>query len=231
MVRTPASRDIEELLDLGAGTWPERVESLRDLRRLNRYLGGVAASRRAVAAVLADAGPGPVTLLDVGTGSADVPAALQRWAREHGIDLRVVAVDSKLEHLQEARESGARMAFACADALRLPFPDEAVDLVHCALLLHHFRPPAAAALLREATRVARRAVIVNDLVRHAVPLFVLRHLAPLLVRSRITRHDGVASVLRAYTPAELAAIARAAGFHRFRLRACFPYRQCLVIHK
>lgn len=231
MAWVPVQRDQEELLDLGAGTVAERRESLRDLRRLNRCLGGIAASRRELAALLAGARGTTVTLLDLGTGSADVPAGLRAWARRRGIDLRALAIDLKLEHLYEARRHGPGVALACADAFRLPFADGAVDVVHSSLFMHHFRPPVLAALLREAARVARRTVVMNDLVRHAVPLFFLQRLAPLLVRSPITRHDGVASVLRAYTPAELAGIAAAAGFERFRVRAQFPYRQCLVIER
>src|SRR5205085_7489706 len=119
----------------------------------------------------------------------------------------------KNEHLSAARRNlertGAQVRLACADAFRLPMVDGSVDVVHSALFLHHFRPPLLTALLAEAWRVARHALIMNDLVRHAVPLVFLRGLGPLV--SPITRHDGVASVRRAYTGAELVAIARNAG--------------------
>src|SRR4051794_10778108 len=104
MAWVPAQRDREELLDLGAGTAAERRQSLRDLRRLNRCLGGIAASRRELAILLAGWRGTDVTLLDLGTGSADVPAGLRAWARQRGIDLRSLAIDLKLEHLREARD-------------------------------------------------------------------------------------------------------------------------------
>ena len=235
MFPTPAQRDIEELLDLGAGTAWERAASLADLRRLNRWLGGIAVSRRELAALARRRGLSELGLLDLGTGSADVPAALERAGPRMGVQVRAMGVDLKCEHLAIARRHvervGARVALACADAFRLPLADRSVDVVHSALFLHHFRPPALAALLAEAWRVARHALVMNDLVRHAVPLAFLRWGGPLVARSPITRHDGVASVLRAYTREELEAVARAAGLPAPIIRPHFPYRQCLIVER
>jgi SAM-dependent methyltransferase len=231
----PAQQEIEEWLDLGAGTADQRHQSLEDLRRINRWLGGAAASGRELVRLAARTGLVELSVLDLGTGSADLPAAMQRRARQAGLRVKALAIDLKLEHLHIARREletdGADVALACADALRLPFREAAVDVVHSALFLHHFRPSALQALLREALRVARRAVVMNDLVRHRLPLLFLRAAAPLVARSPITRHDGVASLLRAYTPAELLAIARSVAGDHCRVRTHFPYRQCLVIEK
>lgn len=231
----PAQEDREELLDLGAGTAAERRRSLADLRRVNRWAGGIAASRRELARFLERTHLRELTLLDLGTGTADVPASLARWAQSRGVRLHAIGLDLKREHLLAARaeldRAGERAALIQADAFRLPFADASIEVVHSSLFLHHFRPPALCALLQEALRVARRLVLMNDLVRHRVPLLFLRAAAPLIARSRITRHDGRASILRAYTPGELSAIAAAAGLERSAVRTHFPYRHCLVVEK
>jgi len=231
----PPQQDTEELLDLGAGTAAERAASLADLRRINRWLGGAAASGKELVGLAARLAMAELTVLDLGTGSADLPAALQRCGRRAGVRVTAYGIDLKLEHLQvgqaELARAGPAVALACADAFRLPFAPESVDVVHSALFVHHFRPAAVRALLHEALRVARHAVLMNDLVRHRVPLLFLRWAAPVVARSPITRHDGIASILRAYTPAELMEIGRSVGGSRCRLRRHFPYRQCLVIEK
>ncbi len=79
------------------------------------------------------------------------------------------------------------------------------------LLLHHLDPGPAAAALRELRRVARRGIVVNDLTRTWAGLVGLALLLPLLARSWITRHDGLVSVRRAYTPPELRRLARSVG--------------------
>jgi ubiquinone/menaquinone biosynthesis C-methylase UbiE len=228
-------KDIAELLDLGAGSEAERRASLRDLRRLNRWLGGTAASQKEVAGLIRRLGGKELSLLDLGTGSADLPQSLAAWAERRGVRLRAIGVDCKLEHLAVARTITSlrrpRVHLACADALHLPFHDGAVDIVHSSLFMHHFRPPALVALLREAARVSRRALLMNDLVRDPVLFALLRWPGRLVMRSPITRHDALASVRRAYTPAELQQIAQEAGLTGWRLRRRFPYRQCLVAVK
>ena len=92
------------------------------------------------------------------------------------------------------------------DARELPWPDGSFDVVHSSLLVHHLEPRDAIAFLREAGRVARLGVIVNDLVRARRNWVAARAGLPLITRNRFTRHDGPMSVQRSYTRVELRAL-------------------------
>src|SRR2546429_7907767 len=109
MFPIPAQRDTAELLDLGAGTPEQRAASLADLRRLNRWLGGIAASRRELADLARRRGLTELRLLDLGTGSADVPAALGRAGARMGVRGRASGMDPKGEDPAIARRHGARL--------------------------------------------------------------------------------------------------------------------------
>jgi SAM-dependent methyltransferase len=89
-----------------------------------------------------------------------------------------------------------------ADALALPFRDGQYDLVGCNLFAHHLGPNDLARFVREALRVSRRAVLINDLVRHPLHMALVYAGFPLL-RSRLSRNDGLASVRGAYVPEEI----------------------------
>lgn len=200
-----------ELLD-GPLDDPETLRgNLRDLARINRWMGGTAASRRALDRLLAGRTV-PHSMLDVGTGGADIPLALLDAARRRGHTLRVTGVDSRAEVLDAARAVDARLATAdglelvVSDGLVLPWPDRSFDVVHASLLVHHLEPPDALAFLREAARVARIGVIVNDLVRARHHWLGARVLLGVGTRNRYTRHDGPLSVRRAYTRMELRAL-------------------------
>jgi ubiquinone/menaquinone biosynthesis C-methylase UbiE len=108
----------------------------------------------------------------------------------------------------------------------LPFPDRSVDLVTCSLALHHLGPEEAVAALRELGRVTRQSLIVSDLARGRLAYLGARLLA-IPFRNPLTRHDAAVSVLRAYTCAELDALARAAGLEGASVRARFPFRLTL----
>jgi len=109
------------------------------------------------------------------------------------------------------RRSPARIAFVQGDALDMPFDDGAFDVVTCSLMLHHFEPAAATAVLAEMRRVSARVVIVNDLIRAWHPWLFARVVGPVITRNPLTRNDGPVSVLRAYTREELLKLLNAAG--------------------
>src|ERR1019366_10792186 len=109
---------------------------------------------------------GARSILDVGSGSGDVPHALVRDCRKRGVDVRATCLDRSEAMLAIARRRTGddnRLTFVCGHGERLPFYDAAFDVVTCSLALHHFEPPAALELLREMRRVARLTPIVGDL--------------------------------------------------------------------
>lgn len=195
----------------------ELETNLADLARLNRLPGGAAASVAAVARLL----PGSrARIIDVGTGAADLPVAFARrgWT--------VVALDSDPQVLAVARARTAGVPdveVVAGDGVSLPYDDGAFDVAHCSLLLHHLDPGAAVELLRELRRVARAGIVVNDLRRGWLPLVATGLSVALLGRCRATRHDGILSVRRAYTIAELDLFLDEAGLAvRHRSAAWMP---------
>jgi SAM-dependent methyltransferase len=228
---SPRARvEADEWLDEGRGTPGDVAANLAEMARLNHRLGGLSALTRHLYPRLA-AAPGPLSVLDLGSGSADVPLRIARWARAHGRAVRVHALDWSSRNLGVAR---ARLAgdpcvtLLQADAGRLPLAPGSVDFVISTLFLHHLSPPQAAALLRQAFGLARRAVLMSDLVRGLSPLLAFRLVQPVFARHPFTRHDGALSIRRAYTPAELRELAVAAGLPGARVHAHWPWRMTLV---
>jgi ubiquinone/menaquinone biosynthesis C-methylase UbiE len=145
--------------------------------------------------------PRQATLLDVGTGLGDIPCRAQTVARDHGIELTTVGLDSAIELTQACR--GALTLTVCADALRLPFADHSIDVVMCSQVLHHFAGEDALTLLREMNRVARVRVIVSDIRRSWIAAAGLWLASFPLRFHAVSRHDGVVSVMRGFTAEEL----------------------------
>lgn len=225
--------DAVELLDGPLDDPAVLAGNLRDLRRINRWLGGTSLSAAAIEAVAAHRAE--LTLLDVGTGGGDIPRALLRWAERRGRRLSIVAIDSRPEVVAVARSAGPpgsgadRLELQVGDGRSLPYPDRAFDVAHASLVLHHCAPPAATELLREMGRVARLGVVVNDLHRtHLgwVGAWILGHL---FTANRYTRHDSTLSVRRAYRPDEMVELLRAAGLTPVRtIRGAFGQRYAIA---
>ncbi len=218
----PPRAPSDELLD-GDVDPAEAVASLGDIERIHRFFGGRRTLRRHLVPLLLAAPPPAPVVLDLGAGSGHVGRALSREMARHGRGLVTLDLDRKLLH---ARLSAKGRSLA-ADALRLPFTDRSVDVVASTLFLHHLDAHGVATLLRESARVARVAVAAFDLVRHRAPLAAHALLSSFAYRSPVTRHDGRASVLQAWTKAELRDIV-AGALPGARVAAVGPFVQGLV---
>ena len=215
LIALPARRDEEELLDRPGQDPGELACNLRDIRRVNRFFGGTSIVLRHVPRLIADLPlERPVTVLDLGTGSGDIPLALGRWAEATGRSVAIVASDASDEVLAVARRHVAGrpdVTLGRFDARRVPLPDKSVDIVLCSLALHHFVPADAIRVLREMDRLARSGFVVNDLRRSRAGFVAAWLAARLTTANRLTRHDAPLSVLRAYTPTELRDLFAQAG--------------------
>lgn len=210
----PARRDVREFLDTPGQDPRELRLLLGDIRRVNRRYGGSRLVLRHLTAITAAIPRRPLTLLDVASGGADVPLRIVEWAAARRIQLRIVAVDVNPDVLEAAGEkTKARdeVRLVRADALALPFPDGTFDIVTCGLTLHHFSLEGGALALREIDRVAREAFVVNDIVRSWAGYAGAWLDTRLFARSRLARHDGPVSVLRAFTVPELRRMIALAG--------------------
>jgi ubiquinone/menaquinone biosynthesis C-methylase UbiE len=220
-----------ELLDDPAQVLEELPANLRDIRRLNRWFGGTRTVVRHVDALLAQIDQ--ATILDVATGSADIPLALWRWGLRKRKLLRITAMDHSPEILAEAEKivGGSGIELTLGDAQRLPWAEDSFDVVTCCLALHHFPPAQARVALAEMWRVARRAVLVADLERGRASYLGVWLATHTVARNRLTRHDGPLSVLRAYTPREAAELAAVAGLENIALHRHVFFRFVLIAQK
>ncbi len=218
----PERRTGPELLDLSPEcyTFEEHAGGLGELRLVNRCLGDVRVILKHLSTIAAGRGRDKLTVLDVGTGSADIPAAIAGWARKAGREVVITAVDASPQAIRIARAligDDPMIRFAVADGLDLPFRDDSFDLVLCSKTLHHFTATEAVRLIQGFSRIARHGYIIMDLRRSWVAYALIFALTRLFSRNRITRFDGPLSVLRAFTPGELASLASCAGASDFRI--------------
>jgi ubiquinone/menaquinone biosynthesis C-methylase UbiE len=198
--------DAPEILDSDACS-PADVEiSMRDIGRVNRLFGGVTTTRKMVERVTQVTVVSHLSLLEVAAGSGEVPEMLRERLARRGIALEATLLDRAWSHLPKENCSNenqiGRNRSVVGDAFALPFRDGAFDLVSCCLFAHHLSPQQLGQFAREGLRVSRRALLVNDLVRHPLHLALAFAGFPFM-RSRVAWRDGLTSVRRAYVPAEM----------------------------
>jgi ubiquinone/menaquinone biosynthesis C-methylase UbiE len=201
--------DAPEILDSDACSQGDVEAVLRVLGRINRWFGGVATTQRMVERAAQVSGMKHLSLLEVAAGSGEVPEIVRSRLARRGIALKVTLLDRARSHLPgenraEANRTGRNRGIV-ADALALPFDDGAFDLVSCNLFAHHLNDQQLSQFVRESLRVSRRAVLINDLVRHPLHLALVYASYPIM-RNRIAWLDGLTSVRRAYVPEEIRSV-------------------------
>ena len=209
----------------------EHDRALADLARLNSLARSAAILWPAVRAELrraAEAG-GAATVLDVATGSGDIPVTLGRWARREGLPARWMGVDASAHALARAQSRAAREGVPLevhqADATqRLPVR---ADVVISSLFLHHLSHADAVAALGAMAAAAQSALVVSDLRRSAPGLALAWTASRVLSRSPVVHFDAVVSVRGAFTERELADLAQSAGLRGATVRRAWPQRMLL----
>ncbi len=162
----------------------------------------------------------PMTILDVGTGGADIPLALHAWGQKKKIPLSITGIDIVPEVVEIAQENTAHIAdikIERVDVRTLAWSGKQFDFVVGSLFLHHVPPEKQLEILGMLDQLAKRGVIVSDLAR-SVPSYVGVSMAAALMGNGIVRHDGPLSVRRAFTAKELDQMAKNAGLTYLKAR-------------
>jgi len=195
--------------------------NLLDLRRINRLFGSRRLLLEAIQNQVTRRGLTRFTVLDLASGSCDMPLAILHWAEQQGLEAQIVALEYWHRYLamfQRELTSYPRLHPIVADVFCAPVADHAFDFVVCNHFFHHLTEERAIELLRAMTRWARTAVIVNDLDRQAIPYYFFRLFHLFFTTSSMSRVDGLASFQQAFRMEELERVARQAGLENVRIK-------------
>lgn len=218
---------IPELLDTDSGTPAEVAASLSDLRRINRWFGGLSTTQTLIENVAAKRELRALSLLEVAAGASQLPEVVRSDLQKRSIDIEVTLLDRAATHFAKST-NGTRAVVG--DVLSLPFAESSFDIVCSCLFVHHLLPQEVVQFVNEGLRVSRVAVLINDLIRHPMHL-ALVHAGRPLYRSRLTRHDAPASVWQAYTVEEMLDLLTETGAAKIQTSRHYLFRMGVVIWK
>jgi 2-polyprenyl-3-methyl-5-hydroxy-6-metoxy-1,4-benzoquinol methylase len=171
---------------------------------------------------------GPATLLDVGCGGGDVSVLLARWAARDGLRLEITAIDPdpRASRFAADHHASAGVTFRQATSSALVSEGRSYDFVVSNHVLHHLAKDEFPAFLAESATLCRGRVIHNDLRRSALA-YALFSAGSWPLTGSFIRQDGLTSIRRSYTAAEL----RAAAPPGWTVARRSPFRNLLMLSK
>ena len=220
-----------ELMDRPQARSPELERDLSNLRQLNKWFGGHEIMRNSLQRWIQP--HDELRVLDLATGSGDMPRLVADFGRRNGCRLKIDAVDRQaatLEIAQTLSTGYPEINYFEGNALEWG-DDGAYDIVLCSLALHHFSEEEAIRLLRRCKNLSRRYVLVADLRRGFLASAGVYLLTAIVFREPMTKYDGRASAARAFSFSELRAMAAQAGWENFEHEKCRYARQALRLEK
>lgn len=204
-----------ELMDRPQPVSVELESDLRNLRQLNRYFGSYTLIRFFLRRWIKSGDR--LRIVDLATGSGDIPRLMIDHARNIGANVEIDALDQQSATLEIARSLSANypeISFVPANILEWQ-PAGSYDIVQCSLALHHFSEEDAVRVLKRCRELSRKFVLVSDLRRGLLASIGVYLLTAFIFRDPMTKYDGRISAARAFSFSELAELARRAGWANF----------------
>ena len=185
--------------------------SFRFMEMVNGRFGGIGVVRRFLAAETAGRQAGaPLRILDIGSGSCDIPLAVSRWARARGIPLHFTCLEKAGHAVDIARGELARAGNPSVQLLQEDAfthqPAEPYDCAVASMCFHHFSDAQILTLLRRLHGFVLNSVLINDLRRSRLAYLAARLL--LVGTPAEVRHDALLSIRRGFKISELSTLLR-----------------------
>ncbi len=224
----------KEILDLETPPVDEVFEAYRLIACVNRFLWGtdVILGHFKKFARQWDKNK-TIWILDVGTGSCDIPKAIVRWAKPKGYKIKIVGLDLSSEALAFALENVKaypEISLVRGSVFSLPFQQQSFDYAISSLFFHHLSDDEIPSVLKYMDELIRKGLVINDLLRRFRAYLWISFFS-LWTKNRIFKTDAPLSVLRGFKPKEIEALIKKSGLNYLKFHYHFAHRFAIAGEK
>ena len=227
------SREKEIMDDLDC-SGPVLEQTLRELKTINRLLGGNGVTNRGLSQVVQRFPQDHYSLVDLGCGGGDMIAVMQAWASKKHIPIQFIGVDANANTIDLAKERQKALPevhWQVANVFDSTFLEQQVDIATCTLFTHHFTDEELVQLFQGLKRKVRLAIVINDLHRHPLAYYSIKWLTRWFSKSPMVQNDAALSVLRSFKRRDWKLIFEEAGLGKVEIhwRWAFRWQICVYV--
>ncbi|HSF53566.1 MAG TPA: methyltransferase domain-containing protein [Algoriphagus sp.] len=207
-------------------------QTLRELKTINRWLGGNNVTTEGLAKIMKRHPKDSYQIADIGCGGGDMIRVMDHWAKSKKLKVDFSGIDANPNIIELAKlrlYDLPNVRWQVQNVFAREFLHEKVDIITCTLFTHHFTDQELKNLMEAFRSKASLGIVINDLHRHWFAFHSIRILTKLFSKSPMVRNDASLSVLRSFRKADLERILRDAGINSFEIRWFWAFRWQVLI--
>lgn len=217
----------KELMDDLDCSGEELTQTLRELKTINRWLGGNYVTTNGLSKIFKSHPQSSYTIADIGCGGGDMIKVMQKWAVDQKKAIKFIGIDANRNIIDLARVRLAdvpKVTWRVQNVFNEEFSEEKVDISTCTLFTHHFTDRELIGLLESLRAKSRLGIVINDLHRHWFAFYSIKFLTRVFSKSKMVQHDASLSVLRSFSKSDWERILRSAGIDKFNISWHWAFR-------
>lgn len=224
-----------EIMDDFSLEGEELRDALDKIASINKLLGGNSLTLNGVKKLLQKAGKsGPIAIMDVGCGNGDMLRMLADYGRKNELQLKLTGVDANkytAAYAERLSTAYPEIQYLCIDIFSEEFRKIQYDIVLCTLTLHHFKDDEVIDVMSTFNKNASIGVVINDLHRSSTAYRLFGVLCSVFKLNRMSREDGLVSILRGFKREELERFAQKINVENSIIRWKWAFRYQWIISK
>ncbi|EPR66444.1 methyltransferase domain-containing protein [Cyclobacterium qasimii] len=218
----------KEIMDDLACSGQELTQTLKELRTINKLLGGNNVTTSGLAVLMKSSKNQPMTIADLGCGGGDMAIHINKWAINKGISLQVIGVDANPNIIELAKEKAKKenrtIEFVVGNVFDPDYIKDPVDIQTCTLFTHHFTNEELVNILKNLKSKTRVGFVINDLHRNFLAYYAIKWLTRVFSKSNMVKNDAPLSVLRSFKKKDWEEILAASGIEKYKISWHWAFR-------
>lgn len=234
-VNTKIRTNEPELMDDFLLEGIELQEALDKIAQINQLLGGNKLTLQGLEVLLKNLDKNKeYTLVDIGCGNGDMLRYIADFALKKNYNFQLIGIDANdftVEYAKKLSVSYLNIKYLCEDIFDKAFEAMQYDIVLCTLTLHHFKEDEILNLMQTFYKNSKIGIVINDLHRSIIAYRLFQVICSVFNLNRMSREDGLISILRGFKKKELIAFSKLLNFKKYSIRWKWAFRYQWIIRK
>lgn len=213
----------------------ELQDALDKIAKINQLLGGNKLTLYGLKSLLENCDKNEIiTIVDVGCGNGDMLRYIADYGNKSGYNFNLLGIDANaftINHAENLSKNYSNITYNCFDIFTKQFYEIKYDIVLCTLTLHHFKNNEIKQLVSQFHTNSKIGIVINDLHRSIVSYRLFQALCFVFNLNRMSREDGLVSILRGFKKQELINFSQELKLKKYNLNWKWAFRYQWIVFK